>query len=207
MKRFIRTAMIPAFTVAALMTGTVSLPTVAGAQTLKAATVAILDQRRLFSESLVSQDIRKQLTQFSQTFGNEENNTKAALLKEKEDLEKQKPIIGEAVFEQKFTALKGKADQLNRKMDLHQKQLNVAQMRANRELQKVLLPIITQVSDKKGATVVLEKSQVVHSVAGLDLTTEVVELLNKQLPTLKVQLPTEAEIIEIERKAGAEQPQ
>lgn len=205
MKRFIRTAMIPAFTVAGLMTAAVSLPTVAGAQTLKPATVGTINQSRLFRESLVSQDIRKQLTQFSQTFGNEENNTKTALLKEKDDLEKQRPIIGDAVFEQKFAALKGKADQLNRKMDLHQKQLNVAQMRANQALQKVLMPIITQVANQKGATVVLEKSQVVYNVDGLDMTTEVIELLNKQLPTLKVALPTEAEIIEMEKKAGAEQ--
>ncbi|MDA5193775.1 OmpH/Skp family outer membrane protein [Govanella unica] len=206
MKRFIRTAIIPALAVAGLMTAVAGVPSVAGAETLKTATIAILDQRRLFSESLVSQDITKQLRQFSQTFGNEENNTKNALLKEKEELEKQRPVIGEAMFEQKFNALRTKADQLNRKMDLHQKQLNVAQMNTNRELQKVLAPIISKLSDSKGANVVLEKSQVVHSTAALDMTTEVIELLNKQLPTLKVTLPTEAEIVDLEKKAGAAQP-
>lgn len=86
-------------------------------------------------------------------------------------------------------------------MDLHQKQLNLAQARANRDLQKVLTPIISDVADKKGVTVVLEKAQIVYQTTGLDITTEVIELLDKKLPTLKVQLPTEAEILELERQA------
>lgn len=205
MKRFIRTAIIPAFAAAGLMTSVAVVPTVAGAQTLKPATIAVLDQRRLLQDSLVSKDIANQFRTISNGFLTEENNIKNGLMKEKEDLEKQRPIIGEQAFAQKFDALSKKADNFNRKADIHQKQLNVAQARAQRDLNKVLGPIIQQVADGKGATVVLERSQLVHVGAGLDLTTEVMERLNKQLPTLKVSLPTEAEILEMENKARAGQ--
>jgi Skp family chaperone for outer membrane proteins len=171
------------------------------AQQLKPAVIAVIDSRRLFSESLVSKDIRQQLTSISQTFAAEENKVKEELLAEKQQIDSQKSLMAQEAYEDKYAQLKARADQLNRKADIHQKQLNVAQVRANRELQRVLTPIIQKVSEKRGATIVLEKAQIVHQQAGLDITTEVVESLDRELPTLKVELPSEAEILEMERQA------
>ena len=171
------------------------------AQQLKPAVIAVIDSRRLFSESLVSKDIRQQLTSISQTFAAEENKVKEGLLAEKQQIDNQKSLMAQEAYEDKYAQLKARADQLNRTADIHQKQLNVAQVRANRELQRVLTPIIQKVSEKRGATVVLEKAQIVYQQAGLDITTEVVESLDRELPTLKVELPSETEILEMERQA------
>jgi len=179
----------------------------AAAQQLKPAVVAVIDSRRLFSESLVSKDIRQQLTSISQTFAAEENKVKEELLAEKQQIDSQKSLMAQEAYEDKYAQLKARADQLNRKADIHQKQLNVAQVRANRELQRVLTPIIQKVSEKRGATIVLEKAQIVHQQAGLDITTEVVESLDRELPTLKVELPSEAEILEMERQARSGEAQ
>ena len=124
-------------------------------------------------------------------------------MKEKDQLDKQKSLMAQEAYEDKYRQLKGRADDLNRKADIHQKQLNVAQVRANRELQRVLTPIIEKVAEKSGATIVLEKGQIVYQEPGLDVTTEVIERLDKQLPSLKVALPSEAEILEMEREARA----
>lgn len=175
----------------------------AEAQQLKPAVIVVIDSRRLFSESLVSKDIRQQLTSISQTFASSENKVKEELLKEKESLDKQKSLMAQEAYEDKYSQLKSRADDLNRQADIHQKQLNVGQVRANRELQRVLTPIIQKVSERRGATVVLEKAQIVYQEPGLDVTTEVIEHLDKELPTLKVELPSEAEILEMERQARA----
>ncbi|MBW7836155.1 MAG: OmpH family outer membrane protein [Sphingomonadales bacterium] len=201
MKRLIKSLLAASLMVTAYMASSVGFSTTAQAQAMKPAVIIVIDSRRLFSESLVSKDIRSQLTQVSQTFGAEENATKEKLLKEKEDLDKQRALLPQAAYEQKYNELKNRADQLNRKVDLDQKKLNVTQVRANQALQRVLNPIIAQVADKKGATIVLEKAQIIHQAPGLDVTTEVIELLDKQLPSLKVQVPSEAEILELERQA------
>lgn len=201
MKRILRSLTALVLAAVAFVAAPQVVATDAHAQAGKPAVISVIDSRRLFSESLVSKDIRAQLVQMAQTFGVEENSIKEKLLKERDDLEKQRSLMVQEAFEQKFADLQRRANDLNRKADMHQKQLNLAQMRANRELQKVLTPIISQVADKRAATVVLEKAQIVHQAPGLDITTEVIELLDKQLPTLKVQLPTEAEIIELERQA------
>lgn len=173
------------------------------AQQLKPAVIAVIDSRRLFSESLVSKDIRSQLTAFSQTFAAEENKKKEALLKEKEEIDKQRSLMAQEAYEDRYNQLKARADEFNRRADIQQKQLNVAQVRANRELQRVLTPIIQKVADKRGATVVLEKAQIVYQQSGLDITTEVIESLDREMPSLKVELPSEAEILEMERQARA----
>lgn len=201
MKRLIKSLLAASLMVTAFMASSVGFSTTVAAQAVKPAVIIVIDSRRLFSESLVSKDIRGQLTQISQTFGAEENATKEKLLKEKEELDKQRALLPQAAYEQKYNELKNRADQLNRKVDLDQKKLNVTQVRANQALQRVLTPIISQLADKKGATVVLEKAQIIHQAPGLDVTTEVIELLDKQLPSLKVQVPSEAEILELERQA------
>lgn len=201
MKRILTTFKAIIVAVAALVGTQVPGAGEAVAQQLKPAVIAVIDSRRLFSESLVSKDIRTQLTAFSQTFAAEENKVKEELLKEKEEIDKQRSLMAQEAYEDRYTQLKARADQLNRQADIHQKQLNVAQVRANRELQRVLTPIIQKVSDKRGATVVLEKAQIVHQQSGLDITTEVIESLDRELPTLKVGLPTETEILEMERQA------
>lgn len=206
MKPFVQKTILPVV-VAATMVGTVvGYTTTAIAQTFKPAVIAVVDQRKLFSDSKVSKDIRQQLTTVSQGFATTENTTKDKLLKEKDELDKQRGLLVQEAFEEKYNDLKRRADQLNRQADLHQKQLNVAQVRANQELQQVLMPIISQVSDKKGATIVLEASQVVHVTPGLDITAEIVSLLDQKLPTLKIKLPTEAEIVQMEREAQQQRP-
>lgn len=202
MKRFQAIYMLPVLAVAIIVSAFAGSSTPALAQgALKPATIAIIDSRRLFSESKVSGDIRQQLTKVSQQYATEENNVKDKLLKEKDELDKQRGLLVQEAFEEKYNDLKRRADQLNRQADLHQKQINVAQMRANRELQKVLNPIIKQVAEQRGASIILEQSQIVWQTDGLDITSAIIELLDKQLPSLKVQIPTEAEIIEMENQA------
>lgn len=202
MKRFQAIYMLPVLAVAIMVSAIAGSSTPVLAQgALKPATIAIIDSRRLFSESKVSDDIRQQLTKVSQQYATEENGVKEKLLKDKDELDKQRGLLVQEAFEEKYNDLKRRADQLNRQADLHQKQINVAQMRANRELQKVLNPIIKQVAEQRGATIILEQSQIVWQADGMDITKSVIDLLDKQLPSLKVQIPTEAEIIEMENQA------
>lgn len=173
----------------------------------KAAVVAIIDSRRLFGESLVSKDIREQLMTLNSAFVKTETATKNELLKEKDDLDKQKTVIAQEAYEAKFSVLKQKADKLNRDSEMHRQQMNVAQAKANEDLQRVLQPIIASVAEARGATIVFEKSQLVWQRDGLDITTEVIETLDKRLPTLKVTLPTEAEIMQMINQAKQQQQQ
>lgn len=202
MKRFQAIYMLPVLAVAIVVSAIAGSTAPVLAQTaIKPASIAIIDSRRLFSESKVSDDIRQQLTKVSQQYATDENGVKEKLLKEKDELDKQRGLLVQEAFEEKYNDLKRRADQLNRQADLHQKQINVAQMRANRELQKVLNPIIKQVAEQRGATIILEQSQIVWQADGLDITKSVIDLLDKQLPSLKVQIPTEAEIIQMENQA------
>jgi outer membrane protein len=171
----------------------------------KAAVVAIIDSRRLFGESLVSKDIREQLMSLNSGLVAKETTTKDALLKEKDELDKQKSIIAQEAYEAKYNVLKQKADKLNRDAEIHRQQMNVAQAKANESLQRVLQPIIAKVAEQRGATIVFEKSQLVWQRDGMDITTEVIETLDKQLPSLKVTLPTEAEIMQMINQAQQQQ--
>ncbi len=201
MKRIIAASISAAYLLIGIAITSVAVTGQASAQAAKPAIVAIIDSRRLFSESLVSKDIRDQLMSLNQSLTAGENVTKEAILKEKDDLERQKSLLVQEAFEEKYNQLKQKADKLNRDIEIHRQQVNVAQAKANKELQRVLQPMIAKIAERKSATMVFEKSQIVWQASGMDITTEVIELLDKELPTLKVQLPSEAEIMELINQA------
>lgn len=201
MKRYLIIPQAIAFFLVTLVAAPVSMTGAAFAQQAEPASIAIIDTRRLFSESLVSQDIREQLVGFSQNLSRDENRIREELIEEKEQLDRQQSLMAPEAFEDRYGELQQRADELNRRIDLHQKRLNVAQVRANRELQRVLTPIIQKTADRTGATVVLEKGQIVYQRSGLDITTDVIEELDKELPSLEVELPSEADVVEMERQA------
>jgi outer membrane protein len=203
MKRILTSSL---FAVCLLLTGTSSFAAAsAPASAAKSAVVSIVDSRRINSESMVSKDIRDQLMAINTSMTTKETATRDGLIKERDDLEKQKTVIAQEAYEAKYNALKKKAEGFNREAEIHRQQLNVAQGKAYQAVGNVVLPIVRRVAERKGATIVFEKSQVVWASGGMDITTEVIEALDKELPTYKITLPTEAEVLQLINEAQAQQ--
>ena len=47
-------------------------------------------------------------------------------------------------------------------------------------------PILEEVSNEKGITIILEKTSIMLNAEKMDITNEVLKKLNKSLPTIKV---------------------
>ena len=47
-------------------------------------------------------------------------------------------------------------------------------------------PILEEISNEKGITIILEKASIMLNAEKMDLTNEVLKKLNKSLPTIKV---------------------
>lgn len=56
------------------------------------------------------------------------------------------------------------------------------------EILDKLKPILEDISDAKGITVILEKGTVILNADAMDITDEVIKVLNKELPKIEVSL-------------------
>ena len=62
-------------------------------------------------------------------------------------------------------------------------------MQARLQIEQKLGPILQEVMKEKGANIILDKQAVVMAnVGGFDITGDVIDKLNQQLPTVKVNM-------------------
>ena len=54
------------------------------------------------------------------------------------------------------------------------------------EILSTMKPILEEVSNEKGITIILEKASIMLNAEKMDITNEVLKKLNKSLPTIKV---------------------
>ena len=54
------------------------------------------------------------------------------------------------------------------------------------EILSSIKPILEEVSNEKGITIILEKTSIMLNAEKMDITNEVLKKLNKSLPTIKV---------------------
>ena len=106
--------------------------------------------------------------------------------KNDEDLSKQRELLTKEVFEQKAKEFRSKVIEAQRDVQTRRAALENAHLKAMTEIKETLLEIIKDIAEGKELSVVLQKSQVLFSKDALDISDEVLEQLNDQLPEVDV---------------------
>lgn len=165
---------------------------IAIAQEIPAAKIIVVDTRLISTNSAVAQDMNRQITQIQNDLQAEVEAKQAALRAESQEIEQQRALQPPEVFEQRNEEFRLKVSQ--HQQELQQKQLRLERVLidANDQVQRVLKPILQNVLQQTGATMMIEKSNVMEQIPGLDVTTRVIEQLDIALPSLKIEVPQEA---------------
>lgn len=163
-----------------------TITTPAAAQDLPKVSLLIIDFERVSTDSRVGQDITAQIQQHASKINTWQSNIEAALNGERQELERQQTIIAPDAFEQMALAFQQKANGANNQLQSLRENLRNVGGQAQLEIDRVLKPIVNTFMAEKGATVVMDKRVVWLSAGGFDLTTQVIERLNNELPGYKM---------------------
>ncbi len=169
--------------------GLVFLAGVAQAQSVPNSKIIVVDFDRVSRESLVGKDIAAQTQSFRVDLENSARSIQSNLADEEEELKKQRSIISQEAFNERVRAFQQKAQRRQAELQQIDRQSGQAMQQANLEVQRALRPIVREVMETKGANMVIDKALVSHHVSGLDVTTEVIEKLDKVMPSFDVSLP------------------
>ena len=148
--------------------------------------IAIIDIDRVISTSKSGSSILKQLTDLNKKnlifLKNEEKK-----FKEKETkLISQKNIITEADFQNKVEELKSEIKNYNQNRNKILTDFNKLKVDNTNNLLKLINPILAKFSNDKEIAIILQKKDLVVAKSELDITGEVIKIVNSEVKEFKI---------------------
>lgn len=158
----------------------------ATAQEVPAAKIILVDFNRVTGDSQVGQDVNSQIQQQASRIQTFETNLVAKFGTEEEELKRLQTVIAPDAWEQRVRTWNQKKVTGQRQSDALRKNLQQVGQQAQMEIVRVLRPIVNTVMTSKGATIVFDKAYIWRSAPGFDFTTEVIDGLNRDLASYKL---------------------
>jgi outer membrane protein len=148
--------------------------------------IAFIDMDKVISTSKAGSLILKQLTDLNKknlNFFKEEEKK----LKEKEKkLISQKNIISEKDFKNKVNELKSEISNYNQNRNKILTDFNKLKIDNTNDLLKLINPILVKFSNDKVIAIILKKKDLVVAKTQLDITDEVIKIVNSEVKEFKI---------------------
>lgn len=159
----------------------------ASAQQAKEARIVVVDLQEIYRTSLAGKDLLKQIETRRAELEAEAARYQQDARDEQTELERQQAILSAEAFEEKRRSIGQKYTSIQTDLRDKARRLQIAQSKADRELQSSLVPIYQEMLRAHSANLIMDRGQIVLPGPGLDITREVIEKLDAAMPTIKLQ--------------------
>lgn len=149
-------------------------------------TVAVVNTQKIMRDSKAAQSVRSQLQAKQKTFQADLDAKEKQLMAEDQALVKQRNSVEKAAFEQKVKDFRTRASEAQREVQTKKLAVDKALAVSLESIQNTVLDIVKEVAAEKKITLVVSSAQVLYTDSALDITNEVLDRLNKKLPTVAV---------------------
>lgn len=151
------------------------------------AKIAVVDIQKIVSESSATKDINKQLEKKKNEFQAQINKQEEGLMKEDQELSKQKSTLSAEAFDKKRKEFQTKVAGVQRDVQKKRAALEGAYTNALGKVQKTVVDIIKGMAADKGFAVAIPASQALYFEPGMDISDEVLKELNSKLSSVSVE--------------------
>lgn len=156
---------------------------------LPTSVVALLDAEYVLANSAASKAIRTQLEAIRDIFSAEISQKEERLRTQDQELRRQQAILSPEAFAVRRRAFDADVDAAQRLVEERNRQIDVAFSVAMDKVEAAILRVLEDLAPQRGFNVVLDKRNALFHLVGLDLTAEVITLLDRRLPRVEVPLP------------------
>ena len=150
--------------------------------------IGIIDINKVLTESKAAVDAAKQIEKIQKKSEEESKKEDELLINEREKLIEQQTVMAPEAFEVKVADFEKKVQSYQIERQEKLRKLDQMVQKARAQILEEVKPIIKDYSDELGITVILEKNAVIMSADDMDMTDQVIKILNKNLPEIKVKL-------------------
>ncbi len=153
----------------------------------QAPVILIVDQARLIASSKAGKAVNDQLATMQDQANAELQQVVEKLVKEQEDLRAQKDTMPEDQFLEAAKRLAVAQNNVPALREIKVRELSLSEQRAIQLISTEMRPILKEIVDARGATLLLDRSAVMYASQASDITDEVLVKLDEKLPTIKVE--------------------
>ena len=150
--------------------------------------IGVLDLNMILLDAKAAKNAAEEIDKIAQDIENELKASDENMMKEQNKLIEAQSIMAPEAFEVKKKEYEEKIQNYN--VERQNKLLSIEKLiedSRNTILDK-LKPLLEEISEKKGITIILEKGTVLLNADTMDITSEVIKALNKELPKIEVSL-------------------
>ena len=151
-----------------------------------ALTVLVVDVQALLQNSKAAKMVRGQIEQKRNEYTKEISHQEEGLRAERDAIQRQQASLSADALNQKGREFQQKVNDLERNVQGKRQALEKSNGEALSKIQEEMLKIIADIAKQRKANLVLQRADIVLFDQSFDVTDEVLEKLDEQMPTLTV---------------------
>jgi Skp family chaperone for outer membrane proteins len=163
--------------------------------------ILIVDVKRILDESKASVNVQKKIEAQRADFQTEIAAKEKLIRQAEQELVSSRGKLDAAAYAEKENQLRAKFREVEQYVQERRRLLEQATTLSMGKVRSVLLGIVTEMARSRGAQAVLIRQQVLWSESALDITDEVLQRLNVDLPDVPVNIETPKEPAAAPKKA------
>ena len=148
--------------------------------------IAFIDMDKVISTSKVGSSILKQLTELNNKNSKFLKDEKKKFKDKETKLIAQKNILSETDFKNKLNELRSEIKNYNQNRNKILADFNKLKIDNTNNLLKLINPILVKFSNDKEITIILQKKNLVFAKTQLDITDEVIKIVNSEVKEFKI---------------------
>ena len=158
------------------------------AQTGDGVRIGIIDVQRVFTDAKAAKSVRGEMDNIRRQFQEDVRAQERKLRDSARQLMEQKVLLSEQEFSRRRRALEDEGRRAQTAVRERKQKLDRAFSRTRNVIMKDLVAVTRDLRKSRDIDIVLEKRDVFLAVSTLDLTPEIIKLLDKRLPKVALQL-------------------
>jgi Skp family chaperone for outer membrane proteins len=148
--------------------------------------ILVVDVQSLLQNSKSAKMVRQQIEAKRAEYAKDISQQEQTLRTERDALQRQQGSLSAEALNQKGREFQGKVNELDKNVQAKRQALEKSNVEALEKIQEAMLKIITDIAKERKANLVFQRSELVLFDQGFDVTDEVLQKLDEQLPTLAV---------------------
>ena len=148
--------------------------------------VYFIDYSKVMNESNAGKKAQDTLKKLLSSSNKKFNETAKKLREEENKLISQKNVLDKEEYKKKAEALRKKVFNLNKERQDKIKNIALKRKKAGDEMLKNLNPILGKYMEENNITVVIDKKNVLMGNKKYEITSQIIEILNKELKSINI---------------------
>ena len=148
--------------------------------------IGVIDLNKILSDADAAIAASEQIEKIAIEIESEIKVSDEEMIKEQNLLIESQSIMAPEAFESKRNEYEGKVQKYNNERQAKLIKIDELIAVSRNDILNAVKPILEEISNEKGITIILEKASIMLNAEKMDITSEVLKKLNKSLPTIEV---------------------